>query len=73
MATQNPGDFHNLIGRAMDDGEFRAMLINPAQRTQALRQVGIQDPTPDQLAAINAALEAIERAADTFGVIRAAM
>jgi hypothetical protein len=73
MATQDPGDFHKLIGRAMDDGEFRAMLINPAQRAQALKQVGIQDPTADQLAAINAAIEAIERAADTFGVMKAAM
>jgi ParB-like chromosome segregation protein Spo0J len=73
MRTQSPDDFHNLIGRAMDDVTFRAMLINPDQRAQALRQVGIENPTKDQLAAIAAALEAIGRAADTFGVMKAAM
>jgi len=49
------------------------MLLDPDQRSQALRQVGIENPTKEQLSAIASALDAIGRAADTFGVMKAAM
>jgi len=73
LETGNPDDFHKLIGRAMDDTAFRGMLLDPDQRSQALRQVGIENPTKEQLSAIASALDAIGRAADTFGVMKAAM
>ena len=57
----------------MDDTAFRGMLLDPDQRSQALRQVGIENPTKEQLSAIASALDAIGRAADTFGVMKAAM
>jgi hypothetical protein len=73
MAVPNSGDFHTLIGRAMDDTEFRSRLIDPKRRSEALKEVGIHNPSERQMSALNAALEAIERAADTFGIVKAAM
>jgi hypothetical protein len=73
VATSKPDEFHTLIGRAMNDPAFRAKLIDPDQRAQALRQVGIENPTREQLTAIGEAFEAIERVSTAFGIVKAAM
>jgi hypothetical protein len=56
--TSDP--FSALIGKALVDDTFRAKLLDPAKRAAALQEIGVDNPTPAQLQALQNAITAIQ-------------
>jgi hypothetical protein len=67
---QRPG-FHEVVGRALIDVQFREELMDRERQAGALRSMGI-DPTPETVKALNESLDALGRLAGQFGGPRAA-
>ncbi len=59
--------FHELVGRALVDKEFRAQLLEESSRVDAMKQVMGDDPTADQIDAVNEAIEAVDHLSQQFG------
>lgn len=51
--------FHQLLGRALTDHEFRGALMDPNQRVQALESMGIE-PNEEVLEALDRAINALD-------------
>ncbi|CAN5575828.1 hypothetical protein BH23CHL8_BH23CHL8_00850 [soil metagenome] len=64
-------DFHAVLGRALIDPGFREQLMDSEHQVDALKAMGV-DPTDEVLQALNEALDALGRLADSFGGPRAA-
>ena len=52
--------FSTLIGKALVDDEFRAKLLDPGQRVAALQEIGVDNPTPAQLQALQNSITALQ-------------
>jgi hypothetical protein len=62
--------FEKILGRALVDHKYRADLIdqaNPDTQKAALREMGVDDPDDDMIAALNQAIGALSSFADSFG------
>ena len=57
-ATSDP--FSALIGKALVDEEYRAKILDPAQRVAALQEVGVANPSPAQLQALQNSITALQ-------------
>lgn len=57
---------HRLVGRAVEEPEFAARLLDPKERPAALRDVGI-DPTPETLHEITHSLNHLRAVYEAFG------
>jgi hypothetical protein len=57
-ATSDP--FSALIGKALVDEDYRAKILDPAQRVAALQEVGVDNPSPAQLQALQNAITALQ-------------
>jgi hypothetical protein len=55
-------NFHKLLGRGLTDYEFREALMDPERQGEALESMSIE-PTEEVLAALNAAVEALNNLA----------
>ena len=64
-------DFHAVLGRALIDPGFREQLMDRERQVEALKAMGV-DPTEEVLQALNDAMAALGRLADSFGGPRAA-
>jgi hypothetical protein len=56
--TSDP--FSALIGKALVDEEYRAKILDPAQRVAALQEVGVANPSPAQLQALQNSITALQ-------------
>jgi hypothetical protein len=63
--------FHEIVGRAISDPEFRQMLMDPEQQAEALSQYGIER-TPAVTEALANADEALGQLSEVFGPSRVA-
>lgn len=59
--------FHELLGRALVDVEFREKVVDPTTRADALKDVGIHNPTANQLQALQNAITALQSLSGSFG------
>jgi len=57
-------NFHKLLGRGLTDNEFREALMDPERQAQALESMSIE-PTEEVVAALNAAIEALNTLAQS--------
>ncbi len=60
----NTDDFHKLLGRALTDEKFRSELQSNTE--SALKGAGIES-TPEKVAALKSASDAIGKAQQAFG------
>jgi hypothetical protein len=65
MSKPNP--FHMLLGRALVDEEYRAKLLNPKTRVDALKDLGIANPTDTQLKTLQKAITTLGSLSGSFG------
>lgn len=63
--------FHQLLGQALVDAEFREQLSDPERRGAALASLDIE-LTPEISARLDEAMEAVKRLSEEFGDIKAA-
>jgi hypothetical protein len=61
---KNPFDL--LVGKALIDSKFRAKVLDPKRRAAALKEVGIANPTAEQLQALGNAISALENLEGEF-------
>jgi len=52
--------FSLLVGKALVDPGFRAKILDQGQQVAALKEVGIAQPTQDQLDALRRSITALE-------------
>jgi hypothetical protein len=64
--TRGSDPFSLLVGKALVDDEFRAKLLDKDTQVAALKEIGIADPTPDQLRALNNSITALENLEGEF-------
>lgn len=63
-----PSDpFYMLLGRAFVDEVYRAKLLDPKTRADALKDLGIAKPTKVQLTALQNAITALGTLSGSFG------
>lgn len=65
-------DFQTVVGHALVDANFRAMLRTGSSRGDAVKGITGRDMTPELSAAIDEAWDAIDRVAAQFGDVKAA-
>ncbi len=58
--------FDLLVGKALVEKEFRAKLLDPATREDALKDIGIAHPTKVQLQAVQNAIDTLQDLSGTF-------
>lgn len=58
QVTSDP--FSALVGKALIDEAYRLKLKDPGQQVAALQEVGVANPTPVQLQALQNAIQAVE-------------
>jgi hypothetical protein len=51
--------FHALLGKALLDEDYRNRLIDPNKRMKALEEIGLKNPTQDQLTAVQNSITAL--------------
>ena len=61
--------FYELLGKALVDAGYRAMLLDPdpAQHVAALKLVGIANPTKQQVQALENSIGTLRTLYGTFG------
>jgi hypothetical protein len=57
---QGSDPFSALIGKALVDPDYRAKLLDPAKRVAALQEVGVTNPSPAQLQALQNSITAMQ-------------
>ncbi len=62
-----PNKFHELLGRALVDEDYRKKLRDPATRVDALKELGIAQPTQRQLDDLQRSIQAVEDLSGVFG------
>ena len=73
-AGSDSGDssFHEVLGRALTEPEYRARLMNKEDQAAALTEVLGAKPNADVLKKLNAAAKALDALAESFGGVKAA-
>lgn len=61
-----PDPFHMLLGRALVDEAYRKKLLKLSTRKRALKDIGIANPTKDQLDALQSAITAFGSLSGSF-------
>jgi hypothetical protein len=59
--------FNELLGKALIDVAFREKLLDSKTRADALKDIGIANPTNMQLQALQNAITALETLSGSFG------
>lgn len=69
VQMSQPDPFHMLVGRALVDEKFRNRILSKtvSTRTKALKEVGIDNPTPGQLQVVQEAIDALQQLKGAFG------
>jgi hypothetical protein len=68
-STPDLGKFHEFLGRALTDAGFRDRIAshNLDDRREALREITGEEPTDDQLEALDQAVHSLTYLTETFG------
>jgi hypothetical protein len=64
-ATSDP--FYAMLGKALVDPEYQGRLLDETTRADALKELGIEHPTEDQLRGVGNAKTALETLRNVFG------
>jgi hypothetical protein len=64
--TTKPDPFHMLLGRALVDEKYRRKLLRLSSRKAALKDLGIANPTQEQLDALQSAITAFGALSSSF-------
>lgn len=74
MAKKKPGkssDYHHIVGKALNDAEFRGRLRSKKRRAEALAEMNVE-LTSELDSQIDDSIDAMDSLAQSFGVEQAA-
>jgi hypothetical protein len=67
LSKPSEDPFHAMLGKALVDLDYRDRLLDPTTRADALKEIGVADPSEDQLTAVENAKTALQTLSGSFG------